>query len=235
MSSILTNTSALVALQTLKSINTGMGKVQNEISTGLKVATAKDNSSSWSIASTMNSDVKTFGKLAETVVAASATVGTARAAAEQVAEILKQIQTKFVQAEDYAAGSPELTAIQDEVDALTETIVSIATAAQVNGVNLTAAGATDLNVTVSVVRDAAGALTAEAVTVTAQDLEALGAADRGQGGAEPRHRAVDAPVPERGRPRLGRIGGRAGGGEREHDRNKCLFYQGFVRHDSPSH
>jgi flagellin len=176
MSSILTNTGALVALQTLKGIDKGMAKVQNEVSTGMKVATAKDNSSSWSIASTMRSDVKTFGKLAETVVAAGAIVGTARAAAEQVAEILKDIQTKFVQAEDYAAGSPELTAIQDQVDALTDTIVSIATSAQVNGVNLTANGATDLDVTVSVVRDAAGALTAEAVTVTAQDLETLGAA-----------------------------------------------------------
>ena len=57
MSSILTNTSALVALQTLKSTNAGLAKAQNEISTGLKVATAKDNSSSWSIASTMKSDV----------------------------------------------------------------------------------------------------------------------------------------------------------------------------------
>jgi flagellin len=176
MSSILTNSSALVALQTLKSTNVGLAKAQNEISTGLKVATAKDNSSSWSIASTMKSDVKSFAKLSETVVTAGATVGTARAAAEQVADILKDIQAKFVQAEDYAAGSPELTAIQDEVTALTETIVSIATAAQVNGVNLTATGATALDVTVSVVRDATGAVNAEAVTVAAQDLEALGAA-----------------------------------------------------------
>jgi flagellin len=176
MSSILTNSSALVALQTLKSTNVGLAKAQNEISTGLKVATAKDNSSSWSIASTMKSDVKSFAKLSETVVTAGATVGTARAAAEQVADILKDIQAKFVQAEDYAAGSPELTAIQDEVTALTETIVSIATAAQVNGVNLTATGATALDVTVSVVRDNTGAVTAEAVTVAAQDLEVLGAA-----------------------------------------------------------
>jgi flagellin len=176
MSSILTNSSALVALQTLKSTNVGLAKAQNEISTGLKVATAKDNSSSWSIASTMKSDVKSFAKLSETVVTAGATVGTARAAAEQVADILKDIQAKFVQAEDYAAGSPELTAIQDEVTALTDTIVSIATAAQVNGVNLTATGATALDVTVSVVRDNTGAVTAEAVTVAAQDLEVLGAA-----------------------------------------------------------
>ena len=57
MSSILTNTSSMVALQTLKGINKGLAKVQDEISTGLKVATAKDNTSSWSIASTMSSDV----------------------------------------------------------------------------------------------------------------------------------------------------------------------------------
>ena len=36
MASILTNTSSMVALQTLKSINKGMAKVQNEISTGLQ-------------------------------------------------------------------------------------------------------------------------------------------------------------------------------------------------------
>ena len=44
MSSILTNTGSMVALQTLKNVNKNLGKVQNEISTGLKVATAKDNS-----------------------------------------------------------------------------------------------------------------------------------------------------------------------------------------------
>ena len=86
MASILTNTSAMVALQTLKGINKGMAKVQDEISTGLKVATAKDNSSSWSIASTMSSDVSSYKKLGESLTSASAMVGVARTAAEQVAE-----------------------------------------------------------------------------------------------------------------------------------------------------
>lgn len=50
MSSILTNNSAMVALQTLKSINMDLGKVQSEISTGKTVESAKDNdvtSSRW--------------------------------------------------------------------------------------------------------------------------------------------------------------------------------------------
>lgn len=44
MSSINTNSSAMVALQTLKSINSNLEKTQGEISTGKSVATAKDNS-----------------------------------------------------------------------------------------------------------------------------------------------------------------------------------------------
>ena len=43
MSSILTNTSATVALQTLKSINSDLSSVQSEIATGKSVASAKDN------------------------------------------------------------------------------------------------------------------------------------------------------------------------------------------------
>jgi flagellar M-ring protein FliF len=47
MSSILTNTSAMVALQTLKGINANLAKTQDEISTGKMVASAKDNAAYW--------------------------------------------------------------------------------------------------------------------------------------------------------------------------------------------
>ncbi len=173
MSSILTNTSALVALQTLKSTNAGLAKAQNEISTGMKVATAKDNSSSWSIASTMSSDVKSYGKLSDALTSASAMVGVARTAAEQVSSILKQIQEKIVQAENPDADTAK---IQDEVTALTDTITSIAQSAQYNGINLVSSGASDQTITVSINRDSSGALTTGTFDVTAQDLETLGAA-----------------------------------------------------------
>ncbi len=47
MSSILTNNGAMVALQTLKSINMNLASTQGEISTGKSVATAKDNATVW--------------------------------------------------------------------------------------------------------------------------------------------------------------------------------------------
>ncbi|MDQ1901809.1 flagellin [Paracoccus sp. WLY502] len=173
MSSILTNNGAIVALQTLKNVNGNLNKAQSEIATGLRVATAKDNSSAWAIASTMNSDIQSMKTLSNSLTSAGAMVSTARDAAEQISEKLKEIQTKIVQAENPDADTAKL---QAEVTALTDTIVSIATSAQYNGINLTSAAATDQNVTVSIQRDDAGALTAEELTVTAFDLEALGAA-----------------------------------------------------------
>ena len=173
MSSILTNTSAMVALQTLKSTNAGLARTQNEISTGLRVSNAKDNSSSWAIASTMSSDVSSYKKLSEALTSASAMVGVARSAAEQVGDILKQIQEKVIQALQPDADTDKL---QADVTALTDTITSIATAAQYNGINLVSAAATDQTVVVSIVRDAAGDLTTEDLTVAAGDLETLGAA-----------------------------------------------------------
>jgi flagellin len=173
MSSILTNTGSMVALQTLKSVNKGLTKVQDEVSTGLKVSTAKDNSSSWSIASTMSSDVSSYKKLGEALTSASAMVGVARTSAEQISGILKEIQTKIVQAENPDA---DTTKIQDEITALTDTITSIAQSAQYNGINLVESGAGDQTITVSIMRDSAGALTTGTFDVGAQDLETLGTA-----------------------------------------------------------
>uniref|UniRef100_UPI003570D207 flagellin N-terminal helical domain-containing protein n=1 Tax=Neogemmobacter tilapiae TaxID=875041 RepID=UPI003570D207 len=47
MSSLLTNNSAMVALQTIKATNNKMATVQSEISTGKSVNSAKDNATVW--------------------------------------------------------------------------------------------------------------------------------------------------------------------------------------------
>ena len=60
MSSILTNNSAMVALQTLKSVNANLADTQNQISTGKRVSAAKDNSAVWAISKVMESDVSGF-------------------------------------------------------------------------------------------------------------------------------------------------------------------------------
>ena len=56
MSSIFTNSSALCALQSLNMTQAALETTQNQVSTGLAVATAADNASYWSIATQLNSD-----------------------------------------------------------------------------------------------------------------------------------------------------------------------------------
>jgi flagellin len=173
MASILTNTSAMVALQTLKSINKGMGQVQNEISTGLRVSTAKDNSSSWAIASTMSSDIGAYKKMSESLTSASQTIGVARDAAEQMVEILKQVQAKAVQAKEPGA---DLVALQADVDALTATMQSIAASAQINGINMVD-NTTARDFAVSLTRVGAGDVGLEVLNVAGVDLATDAAAD----------------------------------------------------------
>jgi len=88
MSSILTNNSAMVALQTLKSINTGLAKTQGEISTGKSVSTSADNSAVWAISKVMESDVKGFKAISDSLSLGKSTVAVARQAAETVTDLL---------------------------------------------------------------------------------------------------------------------------------------------------
>ena len=54
MVSILNNAASLSALQALNMTQQSLSTVQNEVSTGLRVSTAADNSSYWSIAAQLN-------------------------------------------------------------------------------------------------------------------------------------------------------------------------------------
>ncbi|MEP4441988.1 MAG: flagellin, partial [Hyphomicrobiales bacterium] len=55
--SILTNSSAFTALRTLNTINRNLDTTQNRVSTGLKVAGALDNASTFAIAQGIRSEL----------------------------------------------------------------------------------------------------------------------------------------------------------------------------------
>lgn len=80
MSSILTNNSAMVALQTMKSISAGLSRVQSEISTGKSVGSAKDSAAVWAISKVMESDVRGFKGISESLSLGSTTIAVARQA-----------------------------------------------------------------------------------------------------------------------------------------------------------
>jgi len=133
MSSILTNNSAMVALQTLRNINTNMTRTQNEISTGKSVSSAKDNSAIWAISKTMESDVAGFKGISDSLSLGMSTVAVARSATEQITDLLTEIKGKIVASQEENVDRQK---IQTDLSALRSQIGSIAGAAQFNGQNL---------------------------------------------------------------------------------------------------
>ena len=167
MSSILTNNGAMVALQTLKSINTDLSQTQATISTGKEVSSAKDNSAVWAISKVMESDVKGFKAIEDSLNLGSSTVAVARNASETVTDLLTEIKGKVVAAQE---SNVDRTKIQTDVTALVEQIESVIGAAQFNGLNLVNGSETTVNVMSSLDRDSAGDVSPSSIGITAQDL-----------------------------------------------------------------
>jgi flagellin len=175
MSSILTNNSAMVALQTLKSINNDLSDTQSMISTGKDVASAKDNAAVWSISKTMESDVKGFKAISDSLSLGESTVAVARNASETVTDLLTDIKGKIVAAQEE---NVDRSVIQDDIDALTDQIKSVIGAAQFTGQNLVdgsntgtnSNGNTGINVLSSLDRDSSGGVTASTIGVDTQNL-----------------------------------------------------------------
>lgn len=77
-----TNASAMAALQTLRHVNGGLDKTQQQVSSGLRVGKAADNAAYWSIATTMKSDNKALSAVSDSIGVAKAITDTAYAAAD---------------------------------------------------------------------------------------------------------------------------------------------------------
>ncbi|MGH1413009.1 MAG: flagellin [Pelagimonas sp.] len=182
MSSILTNNGAMVALQTLKSVNSTMSEVQNQISTGKSVANAKDNSAIWAISAVMTSDVKSFKGISDSLNLAQSTVAVARQASETVTDLLTEIKGKIVASQEENVDREK---IQTDIDALRDQIGAVVGAAQFNGLNLlqnNTLTAEDVNVLASLDRSSTG-VAASKITVARQDLSS-GAATAGTMGTD---------------------------------------------------
>lgn len=172
MSSILTNNSAMVALETLRNINRNLESVQGQISTGKKIANAKDNAGVWAVATVMSSDVASFNAISDSLNLGSSTVGVARAASEKIVETLQEIKTLIVTAQ---GENVDRAKIQTDIDAKVKAIEGYVAAAQFNGLNLIDGSSSDaVKVLSSLDRDADGAVTASHIEVERVDLSTDG-------------------------------------------------------------
>ncbi|MBK5567388.1 flagellin [Ensifer sp. SSB1] len=132
MTSIMTNSAAMGALATLRSINSQMETTQDRISSGLRVGSASDNAAYWSIATTMRSDNKALSTVQDALGLGAAKTDVAYTAMENSKDVVDEIKKKLV-----AASEPgvDKSKIQKEVKELQNQLVSIAKSASFSGEN----------------------------------------------------------------------------------------------------
>ncbi|AQS62682.1 hypothetical protein AGRHK599_LOCUS181 [Rhizobium rhizogenes] len=167
MTSILTNISAMAALQTLRSIDAKMETTQSRVSSGLRVGTASDNAAYWSIATTMRSDNMALSAVQDALGLGAAKVDTAYSAMESAVEVVKQVKAKMVAATEEGV---DRSKIQEEISQLQEQLRSISSSASFSGENwlqadLTSAtgNAVTKNVVGSFIRTADGSVSVKKI------------------------------------------------------------------------
>jgi len=164
MSSLLTNASAMTALQTLSKINSDLSTTQGRIATGMKVAAASDNAAYWAIATGMRSDSSALSTVQEALGLGAAKVDTAYAGVDAAIEVIKEIKNKLITAQEPAADRAK---IQADITQLQQQLRGIAESASFSGENWLQAdlsgGAVTKSVVSSFVRDSTGAVSVKTI------------------------------------------------------------------------
>jgi flagellin len=133
MSSILTNASALSALQSLTQTQSALKTTESQVSTGLAVATAADNASYWSIAAQLSSDSGIVTASNQALSQSQAVLSTASSAISSVTSTIAQIESALTQATNPGA---DLTAIETTLTQLGSQLASTVNGASFNGLNI---------------------------------------------------------------------------------------------------
>ncbi|WP_102958753.1 flagellin [Mangrovicella endophytica] len=132
MTSVLYNGAATTALRVLQNTNSNLDKVQNHISTGLKIGEAKDNAAYWSISTTLKSDNKSLSTVKDALGLGAATVDVAYKGLNESLKALNEIKSKLTSA---TQAGVDRAAVQADIDAYQNQLTSIANASVFSGEN----------------------------------------------------------------------------------------------------
>ncbi|UOM34292.1 flagellin [Acuticoccus sp. I52.16.1] len=150
MTSLLTNTAAMVALQTLNQINSSLNTTNNRVSTGLRIAQASDSAAYWAIATTTDSDNGALGTVNDALAIGKSTLDVVYNGLESTRESLQKLKELLVSARQPGVDRQN---VQVEIDGLITDMVNKAGASVINEQNFLSVDtdAADYNATKAVV------------------------------------------------------------------------------------
>ena len=133
MNSILNNSAALSALQSLNMTQQALGTVQNQVSTGLAVSNASDNAAYWSIATQLTSDSGMVSASNSALSQSQAVLDTANTAINSIITTINSIQQALTEATNPGAA---LTNINTTLASLGQQLTDAVSGASFNGINV---------------------------------------------------------------------------------------------------
>ncbi|MCZ8544451.1 flagellin [Mesorhizobium qingshengii] len=175
MASIMTNASALTALQSLSATQKNLDTTQARISTGYRVSQASDNAAYWSIATTMRSDNQAMSTVSDALGLGASKVDTAYTGMKSSIDTLNQIKTKLVAS--YGQTDADKAKTQTEIAALQKQLKAYADGATFSGTNMlsvdsgTATAAADVKIVSAFNRDASGTSSISTIDVKVESTK----------------------------------------------------------------
>jgi flagellin len=132
MTSILNNVAANTALLNLQNTVSSLNSIQNQISTGLKVSSAADSASYFSIASVLRADSSSLSSVSDSLNLGNSSLSVAATALKQIQTTLSDIKNKLVEATKPGA---DRSVIQEQITQDQNQLQNIANSANFNGQN----------------------------------------------------------------------------------------------------
>src|SRR5258708_5082473 len=161
--SVHTNEAALVALQNLNKTANDLHDVQNRISTGLQINSAKDNASVWAIAQGQRADIGSLGAVKMSLDRATSIADVASTAGQTISDLLVQMKEKVVAAMDPSIDTASRTALDSDFKSILRQIGQVVQNANFDGANM-------LDGSVSQIKFIANAQANSFITLSSQNL-----------------------------------------------------------------
>lgn len=134
--SINTNRGAMAALQSLNATNKGLDQVQSRITTGMAVASTKDDSATFVTAQALRGKVSDLKAVTGSLSNAKSVVDVAVSGTEQISDAVNQMKTLAKQAADSTITADQRNALDTDFKALVKQVDTVVKASEFNGANV---------------------------------------------------------------------------------------------------
>ena len=169
MNSVNTNAQALIALQNLNNTNSQMAATQKRVSTGFRVADARDDGGAYAVAQSVRSDVAGVTAANEQIGGVKGVLETTFAALSMVSDTMKQIRTTLTRLADGAITQSQRDTYDLQYQQLQQQVSEFINDAKYNGRTLLSTSTTDGGGNIVSIRNEVGGT----FTILAVDGETL--------------------------------------------------------------